>query len=400
MPLTETVTPESQEDLAKCVARCYADATPLYPLGGCTALKYGLPATESGIGLSLAALDRVVDYPVRDMTITVESGITMASLPEKLSTGGQRLPIDVPGSDRATLGGVIATNASGPRRFGFGTIRDYVIGISAVDGRGTPFKGGGRVVKNVAGYDFWKLLTGSMGTLGVITQITLKVRPIPQDAAFVVCPLDNWDQARRLMGNLTTTKTTPSAVEILHGPSWREDAALAVVEPGAAGRLAVALEGTAVEVAWLIDRLESEWRAQGVRTLGRIDRQEFAGLWSRLTEFPAHNGASLVIKCGCLPSKTAIDPQVDIQSHAGNGIVIARFPAATDDRSWGQQLQEQIRPAVADAQGSVVVLGGESTKGLSRACVWGSENPSWNLMRSVKDQFDPKNILNRGRFIF
>jgi len=408
LPLSETTTPQTQEELANLVARCHADATPIFPLGGCTALEYGLSASEQGVGLSLSALNRVVDYPERDMTITVESGITMAALAEKLSAGGQRLPIDVPREERATLGGVIATNTSGPRRFGSGTIRDYVIGISAVDGRGVAFKGGGRVVKNVAGYDFCKLLTGSMGTLGVITQVTLKVRPIPQDIALVVCPVDDWEQARRLLNNLTTTKTTPSAVELLHGPSWSGDAALGGVQPGAAGRLAVTMEGTTVEVAWLVDRLEAEWREQGVRACARVDRQQISGLWSRLTEFPARDGASLVIKCGCLPSKTtamievlcAIDPHVDIQSHAGNGIIIARFSADADDQSWEQRLKERIHPATSDHQGSAVVLGGEAAKGLSRESVWGSESPSWALMRSVKSQFDPKHLLNRGRFIF
>lgn len=408
LPLSETATPESQDALAGLVACCHKEATPIYPLGGCTALDFGLPAADAGLGVSLAGLNRVVDYPIRDMTITVEAGITMASLAETLTTGGQRLPIDVPCSEHATLGGVIATNTSGPRRFGSGTIRDYVIGISAVDGRGVPFKGGGRVVKNVAGYDFCKLLTGSMGTLGVISQVTLKVRPIPQDAACVVCSLENWDQARRLMTNLTTTKTTPSAVEILQGPSWQDDAALGVVEPGTLGRMAVAFEGTAVEVAWLVERLESEWRELGVTSLGRVASDELPGLWSRLTEFPTADGAALVVKCTGLPSKTAalieslssIDSAVEIQSHAGNGVVIARFTAANDAGSFVQVMQERIQPAAATAGGSAVVFGGDAAKELPSESMWGSETPAWSLMRSVKSQFDPKNILNRGRFIF
>lgn len=408
LPLSQIATPASQEDLAGIVARCYEDSTPLFPLGGCTALGYGVAATDSGEGLSLAALNRVVDYPVRDMTITVEAGITIDQLTETLAAGGQRLPIDVPLSDRATLGGVIATNTSGARRFGSGTIRDYVIGISAVDGRGVPFKGGGRVVKNVAGYDFCKLLTGSMGSLAVITQVTLKVRPIPQAAAFVVCPLEDGNQARSLLAMLTTTKTTASAVEILQGPAWNDDPALNAVEPGKAGRLAIGLEGTNVEVAWLMEQLESEWRGLGVRSMQRGASDEDAGLWSRLAEFPAREGSALVVKCNCLPSKTidlieklnGIDPQVDIQSHAGNGIIVARFPAANGSASMKDLVAQRIRPAVADVQGSVVVLGGDAAKDLPRETVWGRENTSWMLMRSVKNQFDPKNILNRGRFVF
>src|SRR5690606_32325083 len=119
-------------------------------------------------------LNRVIDYPARDMTITVEAGITWEQLEAELAKEGQWLPVDVARAEAATVGGAIACNTSGPRRFGYGTLRDYVIGIHAVDGQGMQFKGGGRVVKNVAGYDFCKLLTGSFGTLAVITQVTLK----------------------------------------------------------------------------------------------------------------------------------------------------------------------------------------------------------------------------------
>ncbi|HEY2147298.1 MAG TPA: FAD-binding oxidoreductase, partial [Pirellulales bacterium] len=149
--MTETITPADQAELAAAVRAAFEAGTPVYPVGGGTSLNYGLPRARPGIELSLAKLNRVIDYPARDMTITVEAGITIAALAATLAAERQRLPIDAPNADRATLGGVIATNWSGPLRYGHGTIRDYVIGISAVDGRGVPFKGGGRVVKNVAG---------------------------------------------------------------------------------------------------------------------------------------------------------------------------------------------------------------------------------------------------------
>jgi glycolate oxidase FAD binding subunit len=146
LPLTSTETPGDQAELAALVRQAYDEAAPIYPIGGGTCLDYGLPAKQPGIGLSLAGLNRVVDYPSRDMTITVEAGVNMAALAGELARQGQRLPIDAAQADTATIGGVVAVNFSGPRRYGHGTARDYVIGISAVDGRGTPFKGGGRGV--------------------------------------------------------------------------------------------------------------------------------------------------------------------------------------------------------------------------------------------------------------
>lgn len=147
LPLTETLTPTDPAALAAVVAHAYASGTPVYPIGGGTSLDFGLSASQAGIGLSLAGLNRVIDYPARDMTITVEAGITMAQLAARLATERQWLPVDVPRPASATLGGVIATAFSGPRRYGYGTMRDYVIGISAIDGRGTPFKAGGRELK-------------------------------------------------------------------------------------------------------------------------------------------------------------------------------------------------------------------------------------------------------------
>ena len=147
--------------------------------------------TQPRHDLDLTGLVKVVDYTPRDMTILVEAGVRMADLAATLAAEGQQLPIDVPRASEATIGGVVATNWNGPRRYGHGTIRDYVIGIHAVDGRGVAFKGGGRVVKNVAGYDFCKLLTGSLGTLGVITQLALKVKPLPERSATIVADCDD-----------------------------------------------------------------------------------------------------------------------------------------------------------------------------------------------------------------
>ncbi len=179
-------TSTDQAGVVEAVRVAFEASSAIYPVGGGTALDYGNPPLRSGQTLDLSILNRVVDYTPRDMTIVVEAGVRMADLAATLAAESQHLPVDVPRVGDATIGGVVATNWSGPRRHGHGSIRDYVIGIHAVDGRGTPFKGGGRVVKNVAGYDFCKLLTGSLGTLAVITQLALKVKPQSESVAVVV----------------------------------------------------------------------------------------------------------------------------------------------------------------------------------------------------------------------
>ena len=190
------------------------------------------------LGLVLAGLNRVVDYPSRDMTITVEAGITMAALAAELAARGAAAA-DRRGAARRSprSGGVVAANFSGPRRYGHGTMRDYVIGIGAVDGRGVPFKGGGRVVKNVAGYDFCKLLVGSLGTLAVIAQLTLKVKPLAEASAFVTCEPPDFACAETLLADLVNSKATPAAIELLAGPAWSDAPELAAAD-GAAGAAA------------------------------------------------------------------------------------------------------------------------------------------------------------------
>ena len=405
LPLTETVAPCSQAELADIVRQAYDDATPIYPLGGGTCLDYGLPARQPGLGLSLAGLNRVVDYPARDMTITVEAGITMAALAAELAREGQRLPIDAAQAEAATLGGVVAVNFSGPRRYGHGTVRDYVIGISAVDGRGTPFKAGGRVVKNVAGYDFCKLLAGSFGTLAVITQLTLKVKPLAEASAFIACRPRDWVQAETLLAGLVTSPATPVAIELLAGPEWSDAPELAV-EGGAAARLLVGVEGAASEVDWMVEEIGRGWRAAGVASCDVRRHESAEPIWRRLTEFGSKSDAPLTVKLSVRPSAVTqivqlcqqLDPGCSIAAHAGNGIVIVRFsdfsPADTS-----RVIVRQLQPAAAAAGGSAVVWSCPAGE-LTRQAIWGGARDDAAMMRSVKRQFDPKDLLNPGRFVY
>ena len=405
LPLTDILTLTDQGELADAVRQAYGDGTPLYPIGGGTSLDYGLPAKLPGIGLAIAGLNRVVDYPSRDMTITVEAGITMAALAAELAREGQRLPLDAAQASSATLGGVVATNSSGPRRYGHGTVRDYVIGIGAVDGRGTPFKGGGRVVKNVAGYDFCKLLAGSLGTLAVIAQLTLKVKPLAESSAFVACEPPSFAHAETLLADLVNSKATPAAVELLAGPEWSDVPELAVPEGGAA-RLLVGLEGTPAEVDWMVDEIARQWRAAGVASL-EVHRGGMAeGIWERLTDFGAKPDAPLTIKINVRPSAVTrlmelcrqLDPGCSLAARAGNGIVLVRFSefsAADTSRVVLQRLQ----PAAAAAGGNAVVWSSAAGE-LTRQAIWGAAADDADVMRSVKRQFDPKGLLNPGRFVY
>lgn len=408
LPIEQTLTPADQAAVADAVRAAYESDTAVYPIGGGTSLGFGVPAKKPGQGLSLAGLTKIVDYPARDMTVTVEAGVRMADLNRLLATERQMLPLDVPQAEQATIGGVVATNSSGPRRFGLGTVRDYVIGISAIDGRGMPFKAGGRVVKNVAGYDFCKLLTGSLGTLGIITQVTFKLKPLPEQSALMACVLADLDHAERILAALVSSQTTPVAVELLCGPAWDCEPTLQTLaaEPlDPRYYLVAGLEGTAPEVEWMTSQLHREWRELGVPA--QITIGNAADLWRRLIEFPAAEASPLVLKASVAPSGVAamvaafqnVDPGCSIQSHAASGIIIAclsKFPEGGLSRALVGNLQN----VAAAHHGHVVIYSNSSSAEMTHQSVWGATDAPVALMSAVKQQFDPKNILNPGRFVF
>jgi len=401
LPLTETVTPADEAAVVETVREAAAAGTPVYPIGGAVDLDYGAMPQQPGVGLSLAALDQVIDHAADDMTITVESGITVRGLAARLDSAGQRLPIDVRAPDRATLGGMVATNQSGPRRYGCGTLRDYVIGFRAVDGRGVSFCGGGRVVKNAAGYDLCKLMVGSLGTLGVLTQVTLMVRPKPETSALVVCEVPNLDTAEQLLGDLVRSQTRPVAIELLAGPATHTNPSIGPMLESNVAQLVVGFEGSQAEVDWMVEQLRSEWTEAGIDSPITVDRRSTDLLWQWLA------GLSANLQINLLPSATVgivaelLDwfPGCSIQSHAGNGVVrvdLSSFPA---DR-FVETLRERIRPIVTAAGGHCVVLSPPEGVVCSPDDVWGSSGKGAAVMRAIKDRFDPNHLLNPGRLAF
>ncbi len=407
--ITTTITPESQTDLADAVREAAVGGQAVYPLGGQTASDDGFPPTIPGVSLSMAKLNRIIDYDAHDMSITVEAGTTMAELAKRLAVEGQELPIDVPRADKATLGGVVATNFNGPRRFGLGALRDYIIGVTAVDGRGVAFRAGGRVVKNVAGYDFCKMLCGSLGTLAVLTQFTLKVRPLPVQTAMVGCTLDDWAQADAVLTSLNTSIAGPVAVELLAGSTHR----LIGSSKNGSVALAVRLEGTPPELTTMQETLIAEWTTGNAKSIQVLPDDAGGTLYSKIVEFPDRglpsedrndDASPLILKIAVPPSRvTAIcqslleaDPHCAILAHAGNGIVFARF-ATFDANDWTKVITDWLRPQAVLAGGSLVVLR-TKVDGLTRQQAWGDRADAQPWVTKVKQKFDPNNILNPGRF--
>ncbi|MFO0790750.1 MAG: FAD-binding oxidoreductase [Pirellulales bacterium] len=414
---TASLTPA---DVADAVRAAYSADEPLLPVGGGTALDFGGVSSSAGRRLEVSGLNRIVDYTPRDMTIVVEAGVRMADLAVTLASEGQQLPIDVPRAAEATIGGVVATNWCGLRRYGHGTIRDYVIGIRAVDGRGVAFKGGGRVVKNVAGYDFCKLLTGSLGTLAVIMEVVLKVKPQAECCATIVAECADLGIAEATLGRLAMLEAPPVAIDLLVGDGWRGAAEaspsarplLSDGDPGTANRLAVRLEGTGIEVDWLAERVQSELAAAGAHRAIRLGNGDAVSLWNRQVEFADRgtgdetDNSPLTLQIIVPPSavtKTiaqlvAFDADCLIQAHAASGVIVARF-AKFRQGDLTSTLIGKLRPAATRLGGSAVVVR-TSLEGLTPHLAWGGRSETTVLLEGIKQKFDPKGILNPGRFVF
>ncbi len=406
LPITETAAPANEAEVVEILLDAQRDRTAVYPIGGGTWLDYGAAATRPGVGLSLGGLDSLVDYPADDMTITVEAGMNVARLGELLAGSRQRLPVDVPQASEATIGGVVATAISGPRQYACGTIRDYLIGVRAVDGRGVPFAGGGRVVKNAAGYDMCRLMAGSLGTLAVITQVTLKVRPLAETTAMVICDVPDLQTAEQLLADLVHTKTLPVAVELLIGPAWEEHPAIGPMLQSSVARLLVGFEGDQSEVNWMVEQLLGEWHGSGAASGAVISSEEAGPLWDWLAEFPAQ------LQVGTRPSMTVDmvarllgwDPDCSMQVHGGNGIIKVFHRPLLPDRA-ASVLSGTLRPMVEAAGGKMTVLCCPGNARLTPEDVWGSahgKSPDNGLAvsRAIKDRFDPNNLLNPDRFIY
>jgi glycolate oxidase FAD binding subunit len=215
------VFPGSLEEVAAVVAVAARARWPLTPWGGGTAVSVGMPAARAGLVLGLGRMSRVLEHEPGDLTATVEAGLTMDALQAALRRREQWLSLDPTDADRATIGGVLATSASGPRRHLYGTARDLLIGVTVVTADGAVVKGGGKVVKNVAGYDLPKLFIGSYGTLGIIVEATVKLRPLPDHERLVAIRFDRLKDAGVAARAIMASDLIPNAIDLLDAAAAR-----------------------------------------------------------------------------------------------------------------------------------------------------------------------------------
>lgn len=390
--------PETQAQLSDVVAYCAQNNCVILPCGSGSKLHWGGllkvdPTThhQKIIVVSCARLNRLIEHAVGDLTVTVEPGIKYAELQATLAKVGQFLAIDPAYSESATLGGIIATADTGSIRQRYRGVRDMLLGISFVRSDGKIAKGGGRVVKNVAGYDLMKLFTGSYGTLGIISQLTFRVYPI-QEASGTVVLVGEKNNIAKATQTLLSSALTPVAVDLL---------SMNLVQELDLGKGV----GLIVRFQTVIDSVKEQSKkllevGNSLELNSTYYHDDEAELWNKLKQkiCHVHGNTKITCKIGVIPnravetlSKPALEKNLGL-IHGGSGLGKLSFNSITPEtllelRQW------------CESQGGFLTVLAAPLEIKQKLDVWGYNQNALDMMRRIKQKFDPKNILNPHSFV-
>ena len=396
-----TVFPNSVEALSETVRQCSTERTPFAPIGSGSKFAWGPSLVrESLILISTTRLDQVIDHAVGDLTVTVQAGMKFGELQAQLKKAGQCVAIDPSYEDRATVGGIVATGDSGALRHRYNSVRDMVLGVELVRSDGERVKAGGRVVKNVAGYDLMKLLTGSYGTLGIMTQVTLRLYPL-QESSQTVFLAGGASAVAAVMQALLNSGLTPTAIDLLSATVCEKLDLYEKLDSSAATGIAIGLlvrfQGLTESVTEQVKRLRTLGQSQGLMTSVPSDEDQ---LWQRLGQvLTIDDSANRVLCKWAVRSAETVAtlshlqekfPESCARFHGGGGLGQVQFPSVTAADLLA------LRSFVEARGGFLTVL--EAPDEMKRSLeVWGYQGNGLGWMRSIKQQFDPQGLLSPGR---
>jgi glycolate oxidase FAD binding subunit len=378
--------PSTETELAAGLRCADAAGLSVLPRGGGTKAGWGNRPLRADLILSTARLNRVIEHAWADLTVSVEAGCTIQNLQNALAEHGQHVAVDPLWPERATVGGVLSTNDSGTLRIRYGALRDLIIGVTIALPDGTLASSGGKVVKNVAGYDLPKLATGALGTLGVITRANFRLHPLPRNTRSFTFAARDLDDASRVMLAVQDSRLTPTGLQ-------------ARFTAGAAPAVDVRFEGTDTGLAA---------QALALRRLAApaTEAATSDAVWQAREELWSSAEPSAIAKFSVLPGSVAetcdrirhLADSLGVQWSAvvqGTGLGLLRLEALS--ASAIHQVLSALRPELEQVGGSLAVLNRPAA--MPAIDAWGSWRDAFPLMLSVKQQFDPRSTLNPGRFV-
>lgn len=390
--------PANEDEVAAVLAFANREGLAVLPRGGGTQLDLGFPPRAGDILLDLSRLDQVLEYAPHDLTVSVQAGMPLVALQSVLAESRQELALDPLLPRAATIGGIVSANASGPRRLRFGGVRDQLIGVRVVLADGTIAKGGGKVVKNVAGYDLPKLYTGALGTLGVVVAATFRVYPLPSVVGTVLVSASSPEPLCDLAMRILASPLVPTAMDVLSR------------EPRESGyRFAVRFESGVAEAVRDQSETVLTWAREAGLAAHMLEGADEAARWRPGPLDPlleAEGDSTLALKASVLPSDVAnwLDRfearlaegafRGAYHAHAGHGLIEARLTGPADDLIGAV---ESLREEATGRQGSLIVTSALPDL-LARLDPWGPV-PALGVMRALKERFDPNATLNPGRFV-
>jgi glycolate oxidase FAD binding subunit len=414
--------PANADEISELVKFAAAEKLAVIPSAARTKLSIGMPPARYDLAIDMTRLNRVISYDPGDLTLSVEPGIPLSRLAATLAKHNQFLPLAVPFSERATIGGTLSSGVDSPLRQFYGTARDFVLGMEFVSGEGALTKSGGRVVKNVSGYDLHKLFLGAIGSLGVITRINFKTFPLPPSQRGFVASFASLDDTLALRQKISASSISPATLEILSPeivpllfPSQDAAPALSALRSsGSEWLLLTAIFGSDT----VLDRCSSELQRMADQSAAKkttlLSGSEQETLWFRLCEavplIVRSSPAAIVLKITTLPSQldelfqflAAESTRYNIRAAAlirGTGVVYwALLPDSPEAEKEKAAVRQEILLA-GDRQNFRASIIACPLEFKSELNIWGPPREDFLLMQRVKRAFDPHNIFAPGRFV-
>ena len=404
------VRPGTAEEVSNVVKYANAENLTIVPRGNGGMMACGGIPRKVDIVLSLLRLDRMVDYDIANLSLTVEAGIALADVQKKLANGGKGnfLPLDPPHVEKATIGGIVATNASGPKRYLYGTVRDLLLGLQAVSPGGDIVSFGGKTMKNVSGYDMIKLMIGSWGSLGIITGVTTKLLPLPEASATLLASFDTLAAVGPFIRKILHSVLLPSAVDLISGKAAER------LGERSKYLLAFSLEGFTEAVDRQVAEIDAAAKNEGAVSVKVLKGTEDQDFWTRVRDFgldvEKEFSPPVVLKSNFVISRhteiletyektaQAAGASAAFILRAGNGILYTYLLENAKNVSGLADLIGKLTAEAVKHQGNLVVESC-SPEIKEKISVWGQLRNDQLIMRRLKEKMDPQGVLNPGRFV-